>query len=46
MWVNSSGEQTPIHLTSAEVVAALPFEVTGVESRAGAGTWCVLRRSG
>ncbi len=45
-WVNTSGEQTPIHLTTAEVVEALPFTVTGVESRAGAGTWCVLRRSG
>lgn len=45
VWVNSSGENTPIHLSTAEVVAALPFPVSGVESRAGAGTWCVLRRA-
>jgi hypothetical protein len=44
VWVNSSGEETPIHLATAEVVAALPFDVWGVESRAGVGTWCVLRR--
>lgn len=45
VWVNSSGEQTPIHLSTAEVESALPFPVDGVESRAGAGTWCVLRRA-
>lgn len=45
LWVNSSGEQTPIHLTTEEVVAALPFAVEGAESRAGAGTWCALRRA-
>lgn len=44
LWVNSSGDQTPIHLTTAEVEAALPFLVEGVESRAGAGAWCALRR--
>lgn len=45
VWVNSSGEDTPIHLTTADLVRSLPFAVNGVESRAGAGTWCVLRRS-
>lgn len=45
VWVNSSGEHTPIHLTTAEVESALPFPVDGRESRAGTGTWCVLRRS-
>ena len=44
VWVNSSGESTPIHLTTAEVAGALPFEVNGLESRAGIGTWCALRR--
>ena len=44
LWVNSSGPQTPIHLTSDEVVEALPFAVEGFESRAGAGTWAALRR--
>lgn len=45
VWINSSGSQTPIHLTTAEVVAALPFTTEGVESQAGAGSWVVLRRS-
>jgi SAM-dependent methyltransferase len=45
LWVSSSGEQTPIHLSTEDVVASLPFAVSGVESRAGAGTWCVLRRA-
>lgn len=44
LWVNSSGPQTPIHLSTDEVVGALPFSLEGVESRAGAGTWCALRR--
>lgn len=44
LWVNSSGEQTPIHLSADEVRGALTFGVVGVESRAGAGTWTALRR--
>jgi SAM-dependent methyltransferase len=46
VWVNSSGAETPIHLPAADVLAALPGEWSGVESAAGAGIWCVLRRSG
>lgn len=45
VWVNSSGEETPIHLLAEEVVAALPGSWDGAASRAGAGTWSVLRRS-
>ncbi len=44
VWVNSSGPDTPIHLTTAELISAAPFPVDGYESRAGVGTWCVLRR--
>jgi SAM-dependent methyltransferase len=44
-WVNSSGDQTPIHLRSDEVAAVLPGEWQGVASRAGQGSWCVLRRA-
>lgn len=44
LWVNSSGEDTPIHLTTGEVLSVLGFSVEGVESRAGAGTWTALRR--
>lgn len=46
VWVNSSGAETPIHLPSADVVAALPGRWEGVESTAGAGSWCVVWRSG
>ena len=45
VWVNSSGEATPIHLTADEVAHALPGDWDGVASRAGLGTWCVLRRA-
>jgi ubiquinone/menaquinone biosynthesis C-methylase UbiE len=44
LWVNSSAEQTPIHLSPEELVAALPGAWTGTASRAGEGLWCVLRR--
>lgn len=44
VWVNSSGAATPIHLSSDEVVTALPGRWDGVESTAGVGTWCVVRR--
>jgi SAM-dependent methyltransferase len=45
VWVNSSGAETPIHLPPADVVAALPGHWEGVESAAGLGVWCVVRRS-
>lgn len=45
LWVNSSGEETPIHLSTDEVESALPFAVSGHESRAGAGTWAALQRT-
>jgi hypothetical protein len=45
IWVNSSGEQTPIYLSVDDLVAALPGEWTGTSSRAGEGLWCVLRRA-
>ncbi|MET0729011.1 MAG: methyltransferase domain-containing protein [Acidimicrobiales bacterium] len=44
VWVNSSGDQTPIHLPPEDVAAALPGRWSGVHSAAGAGTWCVLHR--
>ena len=44
VWVNSSGEQTPIYLSVDDLVAGLPGEWTGTSSRAGDGHWCVLRR--
>jgi hypothetical protein len=45
VWVNSSGEQTPIYLSTDDLLAALPGKWTGIASRAGEGHWCVLRRA-
>jgi hypothetical protein len=45
VWVNSSGDQTPIYLPAEDVAAALPGQWTGVTSEAGAGLWCVVRRA-
>lgn len=45
VWVNSSGEYTPIYLSVDDLVAALPGEWMGRSSRAGEGHWCVLRRA-
>ncbi|MGQ0830394.1 MAG: class I SAM-dependent methyltransferase [Microthrixaceae bacterium] len=45
VWVNSSGDETPIHLPVGDVVAALPGAWTGVHSTAGNGIWAVLSRS-
>jgi ubiquinone/menaquinone biosynthesis C-methylase UbiE len=44
VWVNSSGEQTPIYLPADDLVARLPGAWHGIASRAGEGTWCVLQR--
>ena len=45
VWVNSSGEQTPIYLSVDDLVAKLPGDWDGASSRAGEGHWCVLRRA-
>jgi len=45
VWVNSSGEQTPIFLAAEDLLSALPGKWTGTASQAGEGTWCVLRRT-
>jgi len=44
VWVNTSGEHTPIHLSADELCEALPGPWTGVASRADRGTWAVVRR--
>lgn len=45
VWVNTLGDQTPIHLPADDVAAALPGEWVGVTARAGAGFWAVLERA-
>lgn len=44
VWVNTKGDQTPIHLPPADVARALPGEWAVVTARAGTGFWAVLRR--
>jgi ubiquinone/menaquinone biosynthesis C-methylase UbiE len=44
LWINISGEQTPIYLSVDDLRRALPGRWRGVASRAGEGSWCVLRR--
>lgn len=44
MWVNTLGDQTPIHLPPGDVAAALPGAWHGTTARAGSGFWAVLER--
>lgn len=45
LWVNTMGDQTPIHLPPADVLRALPGDWTGRAARAGTGLWLAARRS-
>jgi ubiquinone/menaquinone biosynthesis C-methylase UbiE len=45
VWLNSSGDRTPIFLSPEDLLTALPGDWTGTASRAGDGDWCVLRRT-
>ena len=44
LWVNTLGDQTPIHLPPDDVARALPGDWNGVWSHAGTGLWAVLDR--
>lgn len=44
VWVNSLGDQTPIHLPPTDVLDALPGEWVGRTARAGTGFWLTARR--
>lgn len=46
VWVNTLGDQTPIHLPADDVARALPGEWEGVTARAGTGFWASLQRVG
>ena len=45
LWVNTMGDETPIHLPAERVVEVLPGEWKATASRAGTGFWCVARRA-
>lgn len=44
LWVNTLGDQTPIHLPAHDVAMALPGDWSGTTARAGTGFWAALRR--
>lgn len=44
VWVNTRGDQTPIHLQPGDVLDALPGRWRGVTASAGTGFWLVARR--
>lgn len=45
VWVNTLGDETPIHLPAGDVVAALPGAWDAVTADAGWGTWATVRRA-
>jgi predicted TPR repeat methyltransferase len=45
LWVNTLGDQTPIHLPPVDVLEALPGAWTGTTARAGTGFWLTVRRA-
>lgn len=45
VWVNTRGDQTPIHLPPTDVLDALPGAWTGTTARAGTGLWLTARRA-
>ncbi len=45
LWVNTMGDQTPIHLPVDDVVASLPGEWTARTARAGTGFWAAVSRA-
>jgi len=44
LWVNTLGDQTPIHLPAADVLEAMPGKWQGCSARAGTGFWLTARR--
>lgn len=45
LWVNTLGDQTPIHLPASDVLDALPGSWQGTTARAGTGFWLDARRT-
>ena len=45
VWVNTRGDQTPIHLPAGDVLDALPGRWNGRTARAGTGFWLVATRA-
>ncbi len=45
LWINTLGDQTPIHLPPQDVLAALPGHWDGVTANAGSGLWLAAKRA-
>ncbi len=46
LWINTLGEQTPIHLSAEQVLDAMPGQWAGTSARAGSGFWLAARSAG
>ncbi len=46
LWVNTLGDQTPIHLPADDLLQALPGEWSGTTARSGSGFWVSAARQG
>lgn len=44
LWVSTNGDETPIYLSPADVLEALPGTWLGISAQAGWGTWLTARR--
>jgi ubiquinone/menaquinone biosynthesis C-methylase UbiE len=44
LWVNTLGDQTPIHLPPEDLLAALPGSWSGMTARSGSGFWVSVWR--
>lgn len=45
LWVSTNGDATPIYLSGADVLDALPGEWDGITAAAGWGTWTTASRA-
>ena len=45
LWINTLGQETPIHLIPEAVVDALPGSWTATAGRAGSGLWAAVQRA-
>ena len=45
LWINTLGDQTPIHLPVVDVARAMPGSWSVTTARAGSGFWATLQRA-
>jgi hypothetical protein len=45
VWINLLGEDGPLYVPNTDITTCLPGSWTTLESRAGWGTWAILKRA-